>query len=171
MLFADEERLNILFTLQCHLIEHKYPIVGIWEHLISHAGDVYRGLCGGKREASYINSKLSSLKRYMYSNALNNADFRDFKYYSEGEYYRKSGDKDYSPQKILSKKKRFMCNLETLRNATLRTDMSSTRKEAMLDALDMIKELALYYEKTPLQVPTNHFVQLQNSIENYLEPK
>ena len=61
---STEKSLSSLFELQNTLIEHKYPIPGVWEHMLTHAGDIFRGITRGKSNSAYIMEKLGRLERY-----------------------------------------------------------------------------------------------------------
>ncbi|GAG31922.1 unnamed protein product, partial [marine sediment metagenome] len=85
---SKEKHLLPLFELQNKLIEHKYPIPGVWEHILTHAGDIFRGITRGKSNIAYTMEKLGRLERYI-DDPISKGDFEDFRYYSDGGYYKK----------------------------------------------------------------------------------
>jgi hypothetical protein len=153
---------RVLFNRQTKLIEHKYPIIGIWEHMISHAGDIYRGLSKETPDSSYVCEKVNRLGHYMEDSPINQADFREFVYYSK-EY------KD--PQEIQRKKDSFRTNLTQLRKKTGQEVTDPVRKKCLISSLDMIGALADYYEKTPSDVPIKQWKALKSSVNRCLPVK
>lgn len=170
-----ENNLLSLFKLQNSLIEHKYPILGVWEHMLTHTGDIFRGMTRGKSNSAYIMEKVGRLERY-FDDPLNRTDFKDFKYYSNGAYYQKHKHEGgriekYSAKAIQIRKAKYLKNLQQLKDETQRTEMDARRKEAMLNALDVIKKLANYFETSPMDLPYNQFKKLKTSVETYLGGK
>ena len=47
-------------------------------------------------------------------------------------------------------------------------EMDSKRKKAMINALDTIKELFNYFEKSPIYLPEDEFKKLKTLVEVYL---
>ena len=168
----QEKSLLPLFELQSKLIEHKYPIPGVWEHMLTHAGDIFRGITRGKSNSAYIMEKLDRLERY-FDNPLNREDFKDFKYYSDGGYYQKHKHeggviKKYSREAVKLRKAKYFENLSKLREETENAEMDYKRKEAMLNVLDVTEKLANYFETSPIDLPYFPFKKLKASVETYL---
>ena len=169
---STEKHLLSLFELQSKLIEHKYPIPGVWEHMLTHVGDIFRGITRGKSNSAYIMEKLGRLERY-FDNPINREDFKDFKYYSDGGYYEKHKHeggviKKYSREAVKLRKAKYFKNLSKLIDETQKVEMDPKRKEAMLNALDVTEKIANYFETGPIDLPYLEFKKLKTSVETYL---
>jgi hypothetical protein len=147
-----------LFALQDSLIEHKFPLSGTYETLISDAGDIYREISKQGVDLGYIGQKMRDLERATNSSnfPLNEADFDEIRQ----EILR---DRFYK-----SKRNTYMKNLEQLKRFTMKESIDSRRKTVMLSALRMIEALVKYFEGgNPYIRPSLAFSNLNESVKSY----
>jgi len=169
---SSEKKLMNLFNLQDKLIEHKYPVQGIWSTMIMHAGDVYRGLCKGKQNGAYINEKMNKLNRFMNDNTfpLSKSEMVEFWYYANGEYGNKYNEEKHKKPAMDKQRAQFNINLAKLTKETSEANIDPKRKRAMLFSLNMIKSLVTYYEsKSPSFSPDIEWVNMKGAVEWYLD--
>lgn len=151
--------LDSLYEMQTKLIEHKYPVMGVWELIIAHAGDIYRGLAHSTPDCGYIGEKETRLSRYLDEYTLNTADF---------EEWRDSVQRMHMGT-YLAKKDQYLENLAKLRKATEEAQMDASRKEAMLASLDLIRKLVQWYEESPSAMPYKEWRTLKRTIPQVCE--
>ncbi|GAI93774.1 unnamed protein product, partial [marine sediment metagenome] len=144
-----------LFTMQDQLIEHKFPTDHIAEHeyQISNAGDIYRSMTESSPDYGYIGTKVTSLSKYL--GADNTGDFR--------EYKQLMAMPDYKP-----KRDKYMRNLAELKVLTVKAYIDLKRKDVMLDALELIRGIVLWFESMQVRNPPKRALEkLAGSLERF----
>ena len=160
--YEDINQLQRLFKLQDDLIEHKFPLHGIFEVRLSDAGDIYREMAGGyfkrlKPYYPYIREKIDRLSAFASGRVtyLTEGDIEELKEQLKSPDYRALRDK-------------YLKNLSYLREETVKTPMNSKRKEVMLASLDMIEALIRWYESLDrFNPPREELERLIRAVENY----
>lgn len=159
-LASNKGDLHKLFVLQDKLIEHKFPISGIFQMRISDAGDIYREMAGGRYRREpyypYIDEKwarlISFTSRRFY---LTEGDIEDLRY--------QIGDPSYR-----ARRDEYLRNLQSLKEETTRTPMDPKRGDVMMAALDMISALAFWFESLDrFHPPTAQMDRLTETISLY----
>lgn len=152
---TEHPTLQSLFNLQDAMIEHKFPTDHIAEHeyQISNAGDIYRSMTESSPDPGYFGPKLDSISRYL--DADNTGDFREYKQLMATPGYKPKRDK-------------YMRNLAELKVLTVTSYIDLKRKDVMLDALELIRGIVLWFESGRVHDPPKRALEkLAGSLEKF----
>ncbi len=141
--------------MQDVMIEHKFPANHIAEHeyQLSNAGDIYRSMTESSPDYGYIGPKLDSLTNYI--NADNTGDFREYKQLMRMPGYKQKRDK-------------YLANLAMLKTLTVTSYVDLKRKDVMLDALELIRGIVLWFESGRVHNPPRRALEkLTSSLEKF----
>ncbi|VVB52015.1 Uncharacterised protein [uncultured archaeon] len=157
-----------LYKLQNSTIEHKFEPQGIWELMVTHAGDVFRGLSKEYPDGGYVGEKVWRLSRYLEPRSkeffgLEQGDFTEYEKYVNGE------TEYYTKEQIKVNQAKYLADLKALKEATEKEVTDPVRKVCMVDSLDMISELVDYYGKSPQALPSKQFRKMKSSVKKCLE--
>lgn len=134
LLFRSESDLSQLFKMQDSLIEHRFPAnkARIHEWIISAAGDIYRAMTQVHPPYDYVEEKWIRLGKYT-TFGLTKGDFEEIR--------NLIAEPSYTAERNI-----YLRNLQTLREATLKTEMEEKRRAVMLNSLDYIQAFIRYIE-------------------------
>jgi len=158
--FPETLRLKPLFDMQDSLIEHKFPHekAKIIDTVISNPGDIYREMTHAYPHSGYVGEKWERLTTWAAKPPLSWLQLGDWE-----EIKTQIQDSSY---KIL--RDQYLSNLQRLREETLKMPMDPKRSTVMVESLDMIKALILWFESLdPYAPPRQQLDRLTDAIATY----
>jgi len=158
--FPETVRLMPLFDMQDSLIEHKFPHekAAIIDTVISLPGDIYREMTHAYPHYGYVGEKWEKLTTYCARPPLSWLQAGDWE-----EIRNQLQDPSYK-----ALRDQYLSNLQMLREATMRMDMDPKRQAVMIESLDMIKALILWFEsQDPYAPPRQQLDRLTDAVAGY----
>jgi len=158
--FPETLRLKPLFDMEDRLIEHKFPHEksAIIDWIISCPGDIYRNITHGYPDFGYIMEKWERLSSYAARPPLSKLQAGDWE-----EIKTQIHDPSYK-----TLRDQYLSNLQRLREETLKMPMDPKRSTVMVESLDMIKALILWFESLdPYEPPRQQLDRLTDAIAKY----
>jgi len=157
--------LAALFDLQDTLIENKFPHekAQIIDTRLSNAGDIFREMAGGfyrnpNAHFTYVMEKWERLVATIALpplSTLTEGDWDEIRENTQQPNYQVERD-------------RYLANLHTLKDTTLRTEMEYKRRSLMLAALELIEALVLWFDSLdPYNPPRDVMQNLTSAIADY----
>lgn len=151
------DALHRLFDLQDELIEHKFPHnhIAVHEYLISCAGDIYREMAKKYPNYGYIYEKWSTLQKWCRGRGhFTVGDYEEYEQLMKEPYYEE-------------KKKRYLPNLQRLKDETAKTTMEPKRKDVMMSSLEMTSGLIKWFETLRPVPPQAELEKLTDAVSEY----
>jgi len=158
--FPESLRLKPLFDMQDSLIEHKFPHEksAIIDWIISCLGDIYRNMTHGYPDFGYVMEKWERLTSYATKPPLSRLQKGDWE-----EIRNQLQDPSYK-----ALRDQYLSNLQRLREVTVKMPMDPKRQAVMIESLDMIKALILWFEsQDPYAPPRQQLDRLTDAIASY----
>lgn len=152
--------LKPLFDTQDGLIEHKFPHekAQIIDNIISNAGDIYREMTHTYPHYGYVGEKWERLTTWCARPPLSwlqEGDWEEIKKQLQDPHYKVQRDQ-------------YLSSLQWLREETIKMPMAPKRKTVMIESLDMIKALILWFESLdPYNPPWRQLDRLTGSVAIY----
>jgi len=158
--FPESLRLKPLFDMQDTLIEHKFPHEksAIVDWIISCPGDIYRIMTHGYPDFAYVMEKWERLSSYATSPPLSRLQANDWEEIKE----------QITEPTYKERRDQYLGNLERLREETVKMPMDSKRQAVMIESLDMIKALIVWFEsQDPYAPPRQQLHRLTDAVASY----
>jgi len=162
--FPESLRLKPLFDMQDTLIEHKFPHEksAIIDWIISCPGDIYRNMTHAYPDFAYVMEKWERLGSYAARPPLSRLQASDWEEIKE----------QITEPAYKERRNQYLGNLGRLREETVKMPMNPKRQAVMIESLDMIKALIVWFEsQNPYAPPRQQLHRLTDAVAGYFPQK